>query len=250
MPQGFPSDTELIRLAEVAAHCLAEAKPQPLRLATQRKLVPRWKRVLDVLCILVASPLLALVGLLIATAIKLLSRGPVFFRQERIGLLGKPFMCLKFRTMLVNADTSVHRGHLTELIHAKSPMTKLDAKGDPRLIPGGLWLRSFGLDELPQVINVLRGEMSMVGPRPCLPYEFEVYEAWHRQRCATLPGLTGFWQVNGKNRTTFEEMVKMDLHYVKHKSLALDVWIITKTIPAILGQVYDVKIRRRNINVS
>src|ERR1043166_2728233 len=249
MSQGFQSDTEIGRLADAAARCLGEAGTRPLRVTAHHRLVPRWKRALDLTCILVASPVLVPLGLLVALAIKLLSRGPVLFRQERIGLLGQPFTCLKFRTMLVDADTSVHQGHLARLMNSNSPMTKLDSAGDPRLIPGGLWLRSLGLDELPQVINVLRGEMSLVGPRPCVPYEYEAYLPRHRQRCATLPGLTGFWQVNGKNRTTFEEMMDMDLYYVKKKSLALDLWIIAKTIPALLGQFYDVRIKRKKFNV-
>jgi len=125
-------------------------------------------------------------------------------------------------------------------------MTKLDA-GDPRLSPGGLWLRSLGLDELPQVINVLRGEMSLVGPRPCLAYEYQKYLPRHRPRCETLPGLTGLWQVTGKNRTTFEEMMDLDIYYAKNKSLWLDLKIIAKTIPAILVHVWDVKVKRKSV---
>ena len=249
MSKSFQSDTELVRLSGAAAHCLGEQTAEPVRVPTRGRHVPRWKRGLDLACIVVSAPILLPLGSLIALAIKLLSRGPVLFRQERIGLFGEPFTCLKFRTMLVNADTSVHQGHLNRLMTSNAPMTKLDAAGDPRLIPGGLWLRSLGLDELPQVINVLRGEMSLVGPRPCVPYEYEHYLPRHRHRCATLPGLTGYWQVNGKNRTTFEQMMDMDLYYVKRKSLILDLWIIAMTIPTLLGQFYDVRIRRRRFEV-
>jgi len=119
-------------------------------------------------------------------------------------------------------------------------MTKLD-RHDPRVIPGGRILRALGLDELPQIINILRGEMSLVGPRPCLPYEYERYSPRHRTRFQTLPGLTGLWQVNGKNKTTFEEMIDLDIYYVAHRSLWLDLKIMAKTIPAILGQLVDSK---------
>src|SRR5204863_5795685 len=112
---------------------------------------------LDLGCVVIATPIVLPLGLLVALGIKIVSRGPVLFRQERIGLHGRPFVCWKFRTMLVNADTTIHQGHFTRLMADNCPMTKLDVAGDPRLIPGGLWLRSLGLDELPQLINVVRG---------------------------------------------------------------------------------------------
>ena len=118
-------------------------------------------------------------------------------------------------------------------------MTKLDAAGDPRLIAGGRFLRASGLDELPQIFNVLRGEMSLVGPRPCLPHEFERYGAWQQERVNAPPGLTGFWQVNGKNKTTFNEMVAMDIFYARKMSLGLDLRIILKTIPALIEQTLE-----------
>jgi lipopolysaccharide/colanic/teichoic acid biosynthesis glycosyltransferase len=129
-------------------------------------------------------------------------------------------------------------------------MTKLDAAGDPRLIPCGRLLRSLGLDELPQLWNVLRGEMSLVGPRPCLPYEFERYLPRHQQRCLTLPGLTGLWQTSGKNRTTFEEMIDLDVHYATHKTLLLDLKILFLTLPAIVGQVGDVNRSQKKVSVK
>jgi lipopolysaccharide/colanic/teichoic acid biosynthesis glycosyltransferase len=202
---------------------------------------PSWKRVLDMVCIGLAAPLLIPLGLVLGGLIKLVSPGPVLFRQERVGYRGKRFMCLKFRTMVVNADTGVHQGHLARLIRSDEPMVKLDHSGDPRLIPGGWVLRSLGLDELPQLINVLRAEMSLVGPRPCIPYEYEHYPPRYRRRCDTLPGLTGLWQVNGKNRTTFEQMMNYDLEYVERKSLLLDVRILAMTIPAIMVQAFEVK---------
>ena len=200
--------------------------------------IPCWKRVLDVTCILLAAPAWIPLGCLIALAIKVASPGPIFFRQARVGYLGRIFQCFKFRTMVVDADTRVHQGHTTRLLSSNSPMTKLDA-ADPRLIPFGLMLRTLGLDELPQIINVLRGEMSLVGPRPCVPYEYEQYLPRHRRRCDTLPGLTGLWQISGKNRTTFEEMIDFDLQYAERKSLLMDLKILVLTLPAILVQVFD-----------
>ena|SRR5215813_11097548 len=202
-------------------------------------LVPGWKRTFDLACIVLAAPLLVMACAVIGTAIKILSPGPVLFKQDRIGLAGRRFKCLKFRTMVVEADSTVHQGHLSNLISTNQPMTKLDSAGDPRLLPGGRILRAIGLDELPQVINILRGEMSLVGPRPCLPYEYERYSARHRRRCETLPGLTGLWQVSGKNHTTFEEMMDLDIRYVDRKSLLLDIKILIKTLPAIIVQVSE-----------
>jgi exopolysaccharide production protein ExoY len=200
--------------------------------------IPRWKRVLDITCIVLAAPIILPVGLFIALMIKLVSSGPIFFYQERIGYLGNTFRMLKFRTMANNAQTDIHANHLAELINSNQPMTKLDTH-DSRVIPLGRVLRALGLDELPQLINVLKGDMSLVGPRPCLLYEFEKYSPCHRGRCATLPGLTGLWQVSGKNRTTFEEMIDFDLDYCRKKTLWLDLQIIARTIPAILVQVWD-----------
>jgi lipopolysaccharide/colanic/teichoic acid biosynthesis glycosyltransferase len=120
-------------------------------------------------------------------------------------------------------------------------MQKMDSRGDSRLITGGWLLRATGLDELPQIINVLRGDMSVVGPRPCIPYEYEQYTAQQRERFASVPGLTGLWQVSGKNRTTFEEMVRLDVEYARSKSLLLDLKIITMTLPALYTQVSDVQ---------
>lgn len=201
--------------------------------------VPMWKRVLDVTCILLGAPIVAPIFLLIAVYIKIVSPGPAFYRQARVGFQGRPFDCLKFRSMKVNADTGVHQTHLQDLIESDKPMTKMDKKGDPRLIPGAVLLRASGLDELPQLINVLRGEMSICGPRPCTPYEFEKYQAWHRERFDTLPGLTGLWQVSGKNRTTFSEMIRLDISYVRNKSVMLDLKIMFKTFAALADQIKE-----------
>jgi lipopolysaccharide/colanic/teichoic acid biosynthesis glycosyltransferase len=207
--------------------------------------VPIWKRGLDIACILIALPAVVVLFSLIAVWIKLASRGPVLFRQERVGLGGRTFVCLKFRSMKVGADTNSHKDYLKRLLHSETPMTKMDVNGDPRLIPLGALLRSTGLDELPQLINVLRGDMSLVGPRPCIPYEAEDYLPWQKERFDTLPGLTGLWQVSGKNRTTFNEMIKLDIAYAREKSLWLDVKIIAKTIPALISQVRETRAGRK-----
>lgn len=192
---------------------------------------------LDICFSLIAIPSLLPLMLMIAIAIKAGSKGPVVFKQERIGFLGRRFIIFKFRTMLAGADTSVHEKHAASLIDNDRPMTKLDAYGDARLIPFGQMLRAAGLDELPQLINVLRGEMSFVGPRPCVPSEYNRYLPWQRERFRTLPGLTGLWQVSGKNRTTFKEMIDLDIQYVRERSLWLDLKIMLKTIPALMVQV-------------
>jgi lipopolysaccharide/colanic/teichoic acid biosynthesis glycosyltransferase len=186
-----------------------------------------------------ALPFLIPLALFIALLIRSVSTGPVLFRQERVGYLGRRFMCFKFRTMFVDADTTTHQGHLHQLMNSNTPMQKMDSKGDPRIIPFGLLLRASGLDELPQLINVLRGEMSLVGPRPCLPYEYDKYLPWQKKRFGTVPGLTGLWQVSGKNKTTFVEMIQLDIKYAKNKSLWWDLKIILMTIPALIIQMLE-----------
>jgi lipopolysaccharide/colanic/teichoic acid biosynthesis glycosyltransferase len=204
---------------------------------------PMWKRILDVTLVVLAFPFLIPVGIFIYTFIKFASPGPAFFRQQRVGYLRRRFMCLKFRTMKVNADTGVHQAHLKQLMTTNQPTQKLDCAGDKRLIAGGMWLRAAGVDELPQLFNVLRGDMSLVGPRPCTPYEFELLPEPYKQRCQAPPGLTGLWQISGKNKTTFAESMELDLKYVREKSLWLDLNIIVLTFPAILKLVWEMKIR-------
>lgn len=206
--------------------------------------MPPWKRILDLALCLAVLPVLAVATLLMTIVHQFGSPGPVFFRQERIGLKGRTFRIYKFRTMTTGADTTAHRAHLARLINSTVPMVKLDARGDSRLIPGGWLLRATGLDELPQLINVLRGEMSLVGPRPCVPYEYEQYLPWQRQRFEVVPGLTGLWQVSGKNRTTFDEMVRLDITYVETQSFWLDLKIILLTIPALVTQVRETRLAR------
>lgn len=207
--------------------------------------LPGWKRGLDILCCLAALPFMAVAALWAALITMSTSPGPILFRQERVGLRGRKFYLYKFRTMHVSANTASHRAHFVRLMKANTPMQKLDQKGDRRLIPGGWLLRATGLDELPQIINVLRGEMSIVGPRPCIPYEYECYTDEQRRRLESVPGLTGLWQVSGKNRTTFEEMIRLDVAYASQRSLATDVGIIFRTPGALVSQLLDTRRARR-----
>jgi len=198
--------------------------------------LPIWKRLLDLFIVALLFPFWLPIMTLIALWVAVTSPGPIFYRQPRIGFKGRRFMIVKFRTMKVNAETHVHEAYLEHLIVSDRPMIKLDTTGDPRLIVGGKFLRATGLDELPQIFNVLKGQMSLVGPRPCTVREFERYAPEQRARVNALPGLTGLWQVNGKNKTTFREMIEMDIFYSRNISLSLDLKIIVRTLPAILGQ--------------
>lgn len=193
------------------------------------------KRVFDTvaasLILAILSPLLVLISALI----KLDSPGPVLFRQRRIGENGCPFTMLKFRSMRVEADPDVHKAHVQHLIKQNLALDEaggqdsLKMKDDPRVTRLGGFIRKTSLDELPQLINVLRGEMSLVGPRPPLPYEVELYEEWHKRRLEALPGISGLWQVKGRNRVSFDEMVRMDVYYIEHQSFWLDLKILLLT---------------------
>jgi lipopolysaccharide/colanic/teichoic acid biosynthesis glycosyltransferase len=190
-------------------------------------------------------PLLIPSAVGIGLLIKCVSSGPMIFLQERVGYQGRRFICFKFRTMKVGSDTRPHRSHVAELMRSNSPMVKMDTQGDRRLIPLGSLLRATGLDELPQLLNVLGGQMSLVGPRPCLVYEYENYSLAQKRRFETLPGLTGLWQVSGKNKTTFSEMIALDIAYSENKSLWLDLLIIMKTLPVLMSQFREVRRKRR-----
>jgi exopolysaccharide production protein ExoY len=207
--------------------------------------VPGWKSGLDVTWILLSLPIWLPLMLLLMLVTRIASPGPVFYRQKRVGLGGRHFFIWKFRTMKLSAETESHERYFEGLMRSDCPMTKLDAVGDSRLAPIGRILRASGLDELPQIFNVLRGEMSLVGPRPCLPSEFANYESWQRERVNVLPGLTGYWQVNGKNKTTFSEMIAMDLFYLKNMSILLDLKIMLKTFAVIAEQLFESRSARR-----
>jgi lipopolysaccharide/colanic/teichoic acid biosynthesis glycosyltransferase len=206
--------------------------------------LPLWKRALDFALILALLPGILIITGIVALIIKCGSRGPVLFRQSRVGYRGKEFTLFKFRTMKHKGDTEVHQKHTKDLIQSQAPMVKLDAGRDPRLVPLGAVLRATGLDELPQLLNVFRGEMSIVGPRPCLPYEADLYEPWHRRRFNAAPGLTGLWQVSGKNRTTFNQMCQLDIAYSERMNLWFDVKIILKTLPALWVQCQETRVLR------
>lgn len=205
--------------------------------------VPRWKRTTDVAGALAGLAVCVPVFLLVAGQIKLVSPGPVLFRQQRVGRGGRLFTFYKFRTMHCDNDESFHNQHAADFIRSNGAMTKLD-ETDPRIIPGGRILRVLCIDELPQLYNVLRGDMSLVGPRPCIPYEAAEYQRWHRHRFSILPGLTGLWQVSGKNRLSFAEMIKLDIAYERNMSPMKDLVIILRTIPTIFGLLFEAIGRR------
>lgn len=196
--------------------------------------VPGWKRVLDVLGALALLPLALPLMAAGAWLVQRRDPGPILFRQERIGHRGRPFRLYKLRTMRAYADQGRHRDHLRALMRANVPLTKLDRDGDDRVVPGTAWMRRTGVDELPQLFNVLLGHMSLVGPRPCLAYEAEALARWQRGRFKVPPGLTGLWQVNGKNRTTFRRMLELDVRYANGPSLLGDLGILVATPFAVL----------------
>lgn len=195
-----------------------------------------WKRSFDLLLLLVLLPIAGPLLVLAAAWVCCVSKGGPLFVQERVGHGGRRFRCFKLRTMHLGCASKAHERHLEELLRSDKPMKKLDLT-DSRLIPGARVLRALGIDELPQLLNVLRGEMSIVGPRPCIPYEAEQYQTWQRERFSGLPGMTGLWQVRGKNRTTFLQMVHLDIEYVRHQSVWLDIQILLATPKALFIQL-------------
>ena len=213
-----------------------------------RKAPRAVKRAIDILGSATVLLLLSPVLLLIALAIKLTSPGPVLFRQKRVGQYGVPFTCLKFRSMLTGNDPRIHMEFVKQFIAGGSGHCAVDLNGaassekvykitkDPRLTRVGQFLRKTSLDELPQFWNVLRGDMSMVGPRPPISYELQAYDIWHRRRLLEMkPGITGLWQVNGRSRLAFDDMVRLDLRYAKTWSLWLDLKILLQTPRVVLS---------------
>lgn len=211
--------------------------------ADNKRVSGALKRAMDVvgslLALLIAAPAFAA----IAIAIKATSEGPIFFRQRRIGQHGKPFVFLKFRSMKVGNDATAHKEYVRQLISGKAERQQSNGndKGvfklirDPRITKVGAFLRKTSLDELPQFINVLTGEMSLVGPRPPIPYEVEAYDVWHRRRLLEAkPGITGLWQVSGRSRVTFDEMVRLDLRYAKTCTPWMDIKILLRTPLAVV----------------
>ncbi|HMO46677.1 MAG TPA: sugar transferase [Rubrivivax sp.] len=201
------------------------------------------KRMLDISGALVALCLLAPLMAVVAFAVAVSSRGPVIFKQTRVGKGGFPFTFYKFRSMRTDADDRLHRDFVTNLIKAGDAAASADdsaatfkIKSDPRFTPVGRFIRKTSIDELPQLFNVLKGDMSLVGPRPPIPYEAATYQAWHLRRVLSVkPGMTGLWQVEGRSRVPFNEMVRMDLRYIRNCSFGLDLLILAKTVPAVLS---------------
>jgi exopolysaccharide biosynthesis polyprenyl glycosylphosphotransferase len=228
------AEDELLAVDPILRELRPMKKPSPVRDAAKRAL-----DVVGSLLLLAAfSPLL----LLIAALVKLTSPGPIFFRQLRVGQHAKPFAMLKFRTMGVNFDHALHQEFVTSFIKPGLQAQESGQPGvfkitnDPRVTRLGRVLRRTSLDELPQFWNVLRGEMSLVGPRPPIPYEVEQYASWHRRRVLEAkPGITGLWQVAGRSRTTFDEMVRLDLQYARNCSLWTDVKILLATPKAVIA---------------
>jgi exopolysaccharide biosynthesis polyprenyl glycosylphosphotransferase len=201
------------------------------------------KRAFDVIAVSVGLVLLSPVLLLIAIFIRLDSRGAIIYRQDRIGENGRLFTMFKFRSMQSDADPDVHKAYVTRLIVENvdpeqlrsGKNNSLKMEDDPRLTRLGRILRKTSLDELPQLLNVLRGDMSLVGPRPPLPYEVEMYQDWHKRRFGAPPGITGLWQVKGRNMVSFDEMVRMDLEYIEKQSIWLDLSILFQTPWAVIS---------------
>jgi lipopolysaccharide/colanic/teichoic acid biosynthesis glycosyltransferase len=202
-----------------------------------------WKRIIDITGALVGLLLFSPFILIHILIMKIVSPGTVFFKQERVGLNGIIFLIYKFRTMKPDSDEEEHKKYIYGIMksciseRSEKPMRKKSS--DPRVIRGAGILRSSSFDEIPQLINVLKGEMSLVGPRPCLPYEAAKYAIWQRKRFGIMPGMTGLWQIKGKNRVTFKNMIRLDVQYAKNCSLLYDLYILFMTGPAIITQVME-----------
>jgi lipopolysaccharide/colanic/teichoic acid biosynthesis glycosyltransferase len=189
------------------------------------------KRAIDLVVALAGLAVLLPVFAVVALAIKLDSAGPIFFGQMRAGKDGQPFRMLKFRSMQQNADSL--KAGLQQLNEVSGPIFKI--RCDPRVTRVGCFIRRFSLDELPQLVNVIRGEMSLIGPRPLPVAEAEQCTGWQRGRLGALPGITGLWQVSGRTEIPFHDMVQLDLYYIRNWSLRLDLEILLRTIPAVLS---------------
>jgi exopolysaccharide biosynthesis polyprenyl glycosylphosphotransferase len=214
-----------------------------VRLCSQKNswLFSKVKYAFDALVTLPATALLLPLFAVIALAIKMNSKGPVFYRANAIGKNGQAFTMFKFRSMRVDGGSDIHKDYVTRLIKGEiRPETEggkpLKVTEDPRITKVGHLLRKTSIDELPQILNVLKGEMSLVGPRPCLPYEFEIYKDWHKKRLSIRPGITGLWQVAGRSEVAFEDMVLLDLYYAYNRSISMDMNILYETVFAVLAK--------------
>ena len=210
-----------------------QALHQPRAAARSFDVYPVLKRLLDIVIAAVALVLVAPVMVAVAVAIRLDSAGPAVFRQTRVGKGRRPFTFYKFRSMYHNSDHTVHQQFVTTLINGNGVAHKLS--GDRRITRVGAFIRRTSLDELPQLFNINKGDMSLVGPRPPIPYEVAAYKEWHKRRLDVPPGLTGLWQVRARSAVSFDEMVMMDIEYVSRRSLLLDLEILAHTVPAVLS---------------
>jgi lipopolysaccharide/colanic/teichoic acid biosynthesis glycosyltransferase len=239
-----------------------EARPEPVLFKPQQQAEPRHdtplpgsirqlssfdyfvKRTFDVGLTLVLLGLAAPVMLVVAAIIKFSSPGPIFFVQHRVGYRGKHFAFIKFRSMHYGSDDKIHRNYAAQWISGGGQPIEDKSHGekkyklvdDPRVFKFGRFIRKYSIDELPQLFNVLRGDMSLVGPRPALPYEVEVYNDWHRRRFEGLPGISGLWQVSGRNKLSFDEMVRLDIRYLETWSVLLDLKILLRTVNVVLRE--------------
>ena len=214
-----------------------------IRLCSQKNnwLFNKIKHAFDALITLPVFILQSLIFLFICAIIKLDSKGPVFYRAKAVGKNGRFFSMLKFRSMRVNNDCDIHKDYVTKLIKGEigcedNNGQPLKITNDSRVTRVGKFLRKFSLDELPQLINVLKGDMSLVGPRPCLPYEYEVYKDWHKKRTSVRPGITGLWQVTGRSEVSFEDMILLDLYYIYNRSFVIDLNILFETVFVVFGK--------------
>jgi exopolysaccharide biosynthesis polyprenyl glycosylphosphotransferase len=214
-----------------------------IRLCSQKNtwLFNKIKHTLDALITLLLFILQLPLFLLISLAVKLESPGPVFYRAQAVGKNGRVFTMYKFRSMRMDTDSEIHKNYVTKLIKGEIAKGAGDDKplkitDDPRVTRVGNILRKLSLDELPQLINVLKGDMSLVGPRPCLPYEYEVYQDWYKRRVSVRAGISGLWQVTGRSEVSFEDMILLDLYYIYNRSLVLDFNILFETIFVVLGK--------------
>jgi lipopolysaccharide/colanic/teichoic acid biosynthesis glycosyltransferase len=234
--QVFPENFDKAQLGKEPFNLLFY--PDVLQSNSSHRIDEIAKRLMDIVGSLFGLLLFSPLFLVIALLIKATSKGPILFRQPRYGQYGKKFTFLKFRSMYVDNDDAIHRAFVRRLITAKEEGSvdgSYKITNDPRVTPLGAFLRKSSLDELPQFLNVLRGEMSLVGPRPPIPYELEDYDAWHRHRLlGSKPGITGLWQVKGRSSTSFDSMVRLDLQYIREWSLWLDIKLLLQTPLAVV----------------
>lgn len=231
---------KLMPIIDIKLHLNQFCGLEMIRLCSQKQvwLFNKIKHAFDALITLPLMLALTPVFLLIAAAIKINSKGPVFYRARAVGKNGDLFGMFKFRSMVVNNDAHIHQNYVTRLINGDlkttGKSTPLKITNDPRVTGVGRLLRKLSLDELPQLINVLKGNMSLVGPRPCLPYEYDIYKDWHKRRSSVRPGITGLWQVAGRSAVAFEDMILLDLYYIYNRSLVMDLLILWETLFVVL----------------